>query len=76
MVAASGTVSQSEHKRGLRGSLYFHLKFIRLDANAQPNCIEMADELDTNRIKDWRSIITLIVFVLASKALAVCSQPV
>ncbi|KAL4954722.1 hypothetical protein BDW69DRAFT_193839 [Aspergillus filifer] len=26
----------------------------------------MADHLDTNRIKDWRSIITLVVFVLAN----------
>jgi hypothetical protein len=29
--------------------------------------VEMAEASDTDRIKDWRSIITLIVFVLASK---------
>jgi hypothetical protein len=27
----------------------------------------MAEELDTNQIKDWRSIVTLIVFCLTSK---------
>jgi hypothetical protein len=27
----------------------------------------MDQDLDTNRIKDWRSIVTLIVFVLASE---------
>jgi hypothetical protein len=29
----------------------------------------MVEELDTNKIKDWRSITTLVVFVLASKYL-------
>lgn len=28
----------------------------------------MAENLDTSKIKDWRSIITLIVFVLTSES--------
>jgi hypothetical protein len=30
---------------------------------------KMDQDLDTNRIKDWRSIVTLVVFVFASKFL-------
>lgn len=67
-------VVQGHHRStsGERGALYLHLiYFYQLDATLRREIkFEMADELDTDRIKDWRSIITLIVFVLASKALA------
>lgn len=62
----------SRRTSGERGALDLHLIYwYQLDATLRSeNRAEMADELDTNRIKDWRSIITLIVFVLASKVLA------
>lgn len=67
-------VVQGHHRStsGERGAFYLHLIYsYQLDATlCEEIKLQMADELDTDRIKDWRSIITLIVFVLASKALA------
>lgn len=33
-------------------------------------------DLDTNKIRDWRSIVTLIVFIVTSKYFVVVTLPV